>query len=78
MASVYEFIELKNIIVCTGTIAAAGHSSVVGYGDTTYYVIQLYLCDTNTPVILNYDNEDECMEDFNKIRNALIPQKCEA
>lgn len=77
MASVYEFIELKNIIVCTGTIAAVGHSSVVGYGDATYYVIQLYLCETNTPVILNYDNEDECMEDFNKIRNILIPQKCE-
>ena len=77
MASFNEFIELKNIIVCTSTIAAAGHSTVVGYADSTYYVIQLYLCGTSTPVILNYDNEDECMEDFNKIRTALLPQKSE-
>lgn len=77
MGSIYEFIELKNIIVCAGTIAAAGHSTVVGYADSTCYVIQLYLCDTSTPVILNYDNEDECMEDFNKIRTALLPQKSE-
>jgi hypothetical protein len=73
-----NFIELKNIIVNVGSVTAVGHSSVSGYGESVYYVIQLYLCNVTTPVILNYDTEEECLSDYDKLRSVLIPQKCEA
>lgn len=76
MKSFDEFIELKNIIVCVGSVTAVGHSSVAGYGESTYYVIQLYLCNVTTPVILNYDTAEECLSDYAKLREALMPQRC--
>lgn len=75
MSYINEFIELKNIIVSTELITAVGHSSVAGYGESTYYVIQLYLCNVTTPVILNYETEEECLSDYAKLREALIPQR---